>query len=71
MKFLKSLYKVSTYSSFVSTKDESFTLKAKYVPYLLGGFLFATFIDMPNILPVAIMGLAFALLEYYLPYLRF
>ena len=41
------------------------TLKAKYVPYLLGGFLFATFIDMPNILPVAIMGLAFALLEYY------
>lgn len=40
-------------------------LKAKYVPYLLAGFLFATFIPIDNILPVAIMGLAFALLEYY------
>ena len=29
LKFLKSLYKVSTYSSFVSTNEESFTLKAK------------------------------------------
>ena len=36
-----------------------------YVPYLLAGFLFATFIPIDNILPVAIMGLAFALLEYY------
>ena len=41
------------------------TLKAKYMPYLLAGFLFATFIPIDNILPVAIMGLAFALLEYY------
>ncbi len=41
------------------------TLKAKYVPYLLAGFLFATFIQIDNVLPVAIMGLAFALMEYY------
>lgn len=41
------------------------TLKIKYVPYLLAGFLFATFIQIDNILPVAIMGVAFALMEYY------
>lgn len=41
------------------------TLKAKYVPFLLAGFLFATFIPTSNILPVAIMGLAFALMAYY------
>lgn len=40
-------------------------LKGKYVPYLLAGFLFATFVQMDNILPVAIMGIAFALIEYY------
>ncbi len=40
-------------------------LKARYVPYLLAGFLFASFIEMNNILPVAIMGLIFALLTYY------
>ena len=41
------------------------TLKAKYVPYLLAGFLFATFIQIDNVLPVAIMGVAFALMEYF------
>ena len=41
------------------------TLKVKYVPYLLAGFLFATFIQIDNVLPVAIMGVAFALMEYY------
>lgn len=41
------------------------TLKAKYVAYLLAGFLFATFIKIDNVLPIAIMGLAFALIEYY------
>ncbi len=41
------------------------TLKAKYIPYLLAGFLFATFIQIDNVLPVAIMGVAFALMEYY------
>lgn len=41
------------------------TLKARYVPYLLAGFLFATFIQIDNVLPVAIMGLAFAMMEYF------
>ena len=43
----------------------SVILKAKYVPYLLAGFLFATFIQIDNVLPVAIMGLAFAMMEFY------
>ena len=41
------------------------TLKARYIPYLLAGFLFATFIQIDNVLPVAIMGLAFAMMEFY------
>lgn len=41
------------------------TLKWKYVPFLLAGFLFATFIPASNVLPIAIMGLAFAMMEYY------
>ena len=40
-------------------------LKGRYVAYLMAGFLFATFIPLTNILPVAIMGLAFALIQYY------
>lgn len=40
-------------------------LKGRYVPYLLAGFLFASFVELNNILPVAIMGLAFALADYY------
>jgi len=40
-------------------------LKNRYVPYLLAGFLFASFIQMNNILPVAVMGLIFALVSYY------
>lgn len=43
----------------------SVILKARYVPYLLAGFLFATFIQIDNVLPVAIMGLAFAMMEYF------
>lgn len=39
-------------------------LKGKYVPYLLAGFLFATFIQFDNVLPIAIMGLSFALIDY-------
>ncbi len=41
------------------------TLKAKYMPYLLAGFLFATYIKPDNVLPIAIMGLAFAMITYY------
>lgn len=40
-------------------------LKGRYVPYLLAGFLFASFIIFGNVLPVAIMGLIFALLDFY------
>ena len=40
-------------------------LKGKFVPYLLAGFLFSTFIHFDNILPVAIMGLSFALMDYF------
>ena len=40
-------------------------LKGKYVPYLLAGFLFSSFIIFGNVLPVAIMGVAFAVLDYY------
>lgn len=40
-------------------------LKPKYVPYLLAGFLFATFIQISNIMPVAIMGVAFGLAAYF------
>ena len=40
-------------------------LKPKYVPYLIAGFLFATYINISNIMPVALMGLAFALIAYY------
>ena len=40
-------------------------LKGKFVAYLLAGFLFATFVEITNILPIAIMGLAFALIQFY------
>lgn len=40
-------------------------LKGRYVPYLIAGFLFATFIPIDNILPVAMMGASFAGLAYY------
>lgn len=40
-------------------------LKAKYVPYLIAGFLMATFIEMPNLLPVALLGLMFALIDFF------
>jgi len=40
-------------------------LKPKYVPYLIAGFLFATYINISNIMPVALMGLAFGLVAYF------
>lgn len=40
-------------------------LKAKYVPYLIAGFLMATFCAMPNLLPVALLGAVFALLDFF------
>lgn len=40
-------------------------MKAKYIPFFLAGFLFASFIDMPNLLPVALLGAAFAAFDYF------
>lgn len=40
-------------------------MKAKYTPYLIAGFLMACFIDMPNLLPVALLGVVFALIDFF------
>lgn len=40
-------------------------MKTKYVPFFIAGFLFASFIDMPNLLPVALMGAAFAAFDFF------
>lgn len=40
-------------------------LKAQYVPYLIVGFFIASFIPISNLLPVAVVGAALALYEYY------
>jgi len=40
-------------------------LKAEYVPYLLLGFTAACFIKFGNLMPVAVIGLALAFIEFY------
>ncbi|MED4965783.1 PTS galactosamine transporter subunit IIC [Heyndrickxia coagulans] len=40
-------------------------LKANYMPYLLIGFLAACFINFSNLLPVAVIGIAAAVYEYF------
>lgn len=40
-------------------------LHAKYVPFLLLGFTAACFINFGNLMPVAVIGIALALIEYY------
>lgn len=40
-------------------------LKAQYIPYLIVGFLVACFIPFSNLLPVALVGTAFAVYEYF------
>lgn len=40
-------------------------MKAKYSPYLIAGFLMACFCDMPNLLPVALLGAIFALIDFF------
>lgn len=42
-------------------------LKKQYVPYLIVGFLFASFIQYSNLLPVALIGAAIALVDYFNP----
>lgn len=40
-------------------------MKAKYTPYFIAGFLMASFCDMPNLLPVALLGTVFALIDFF------
>ena len=39
-------------------------LKGEFVPYLLIGFVIACFLDFSNLLPIAIIGVALALIAY-------
>lgn len=40
-------------------------LKPQYVPYLIAGFVFACFMKFSNLLPVALIGAALGIYEYY------
>lgn len=40
-------------------------MKVKYTPYFIAGFLMASFCDMPNLLPVALLGTIFALIDFF------
>ena len=40
-------------------------LKAEYVPYLLLGFTAACFIKFGNLMPVAVIGISLAFIEFY------
>ena len=40
-------------------------LKKQYVPYLIIGFVVASFLKFSNLLPVALLGTAFAIYEYF------
>lgn len=40
-------------------------MNVKYTPYLIAGFLMACFVDMPNLLPVALLGTIFALIDFF------
>lgn len=39
--------------------------KTKYLPFLIGGFLAATYFEFANVLPVALIGLAMAMYNYF------
>lgn len=39
--------------------------KLEYLPYLVIGFILATFIEFPNLLPIALIGASFALITYF------
>ena len=40
-------------------------MKLRYIPYFIAGFLAACYINMSNLLPVALMGTAFAIYDFY------
>lgn len=37
----------------------------KYLPYFIVGFLMVSFIEIPNLMPVALIGLVFALISFF------
>lgn len=39
--------------------------KAQYIPYLIAGFLFVCYIQVSNLLPVAVLGAGFAVYEFF------
>lgn len=41
------------------------TLKGENMPYLFLGFIMATFLTMPNVMPIAIAGACFAAMNYF------
>lgn len=40
-------------------------LRTEYTPYLLLGFVVASFINFTNVLPAAVIGVVFAMIEFY------
>ena len=40
-------------------------LQKQYIPYLIIGFVVASFLKFSNLLPVALLGTAFAVYEYF------
>jgi PTS system galactosamine-specific IIC component len=40
-------------------------LRVEYVPYLLLGFVVASFINFSNVLPAAVIGIVFAMIEFF------
>lgn len=40
-------------------------LKTQYIPYLIVGFFIASFIPISNLLPIAVIGAALAIYEYF------
>ncbi|KAF5438702.1 MULTISPECIES: PTS galactosamine transporter subunit IIC [Pediococcus] len=40
-------------------------LRVEYVPYLLLGFVVASFINFSNVLPAAVIGIVFAIIEFF------
>lgn len=40
-------------------------MKTKYIPYFIAGFLMASYCEMSNLLPVALLGTIFALIDFF------
>ena len=40
-------------------------MNTKNTPYYIAGYLMSSFCDMPNLLPVALLGTVFALIDFF------